>query len=584
MTSTQKRVLLVLSILIGLTRLLAVARTPFDWDELLFSLGVADYDVTQHHPHPPGYPLFVAAAKLVHLLGVEEFRSLQVIAILGGMLVFPALFVLAREIGFDFSTSIAGAAIFAFLPNVWVYGGTGFSDVPATAIGVAACALLLQGRRDVRAYIAGAIVLGVAAGIRPPYLVIGAIPALLATWFRIRARNFIAVAVAILLGAAIVGASYYGAATASSSVEHYVEAVRVQSQYVRDVDSFRNPGRAPLPEVAKVFFLWPIQQRAQMSGLALFALVSLIAAIVKKRWAPLLTLAVFGPFAIMAWLGLDENTVSRYAISYMAMHALLAADGLRVIGRNARVQAVLATITVAVFAVWTWPALQTQRKTDAPPSAALSWIVRNVPPGSLVYVHGAFGPHAEYYLPDHRVTFFEDTGETSPLSGDTWIVDWRIAQGGMNFVRPRNALWQILRRRNFETSVSRASSIIRFGDGWYQTEGDGAEVFRWMSRDAHATLPSLHGNGRLSMKIYVPVDTIKPPPAIEVHVNGVLVERFAGNEAVIERSWIVPSRADAPNELRITTSATVNPSRVSDSTDTRELGLRINSLSWNPAR
>jgi hypothetical protein len=79
MTPAQKRILLVLSLLVALTRLLAIAHSLNDWDEALFSLGVAEYEVDQHWPHPPGYPLFVAAAKGVHLLGVSEFRSLQTI-------------------------------------------------------------------------------------------------------------------------------------------------------------------------------------------------------------------------------------------------------------------------------------------------------------------------------------------------------------------------------------------------------------------------------------------------------------------------------------------------------------------------
>ena len=151
MTPLEKRFLLVVSIVVALTRFLAVARSLNDWDEGLFSMGVAEYDVNQHRPHPPGYPLFVAAAKAVHLLGVNEFRCLQVIVLLGACFLFPALVMFAREIGFDFATSMCGALIFTFLPNVWIYSGSGFSDVPAATLGIGACALLLRGRRDRRA-------------------------------------------------------------------------------------------------------------------------------------------------------------------------------------------------------------------------------------------------------------------------------------------------------------------------------------------------------------------------------------------------------------------------------------------------
>ena len=582
--SFHGRVFLSLTIAVGLTRFLAWSRSLFDWDEALFSLAVKDYDVAAYHPHPPGYPLFIAFAKLVHLLGVSEFRSLQVVVLLGSFFLFPALFFLARELGFDFTTSACGATIFAFLPNVWVYGGTGFSDVPATALGFAACALLLRGRDDSRAYVLGAMLLGAAAGFRPPNLLIGALPALLATWHRAKTRAFGAVAAAILLGALVVGGCYLGAAMSSSSIADYVKAVRIQSKYVHDVDSWHNPSRGPLGDVAKTFFLFPVDQHAQMTGLEILAVLSLVAAIVKRRWAPWLLFVMFAPFAVLAWLNLDVNTASRYAISYMAVHAVLAADGLRILARQPRVQSALAGVVVIVFFVWTWPALRTQRTTDAPPAAAMEWVARNVPPSATVFVSGAFGPQAAFLLPQHNVVFFDETSEISLMSGASWVVDWRIATGGMNFVRPRNSLWKIIRRRNFETSVSRVASLIAFGDGWYPQEGEGATVFRWMSNESHSTLPPVPGSGRLTLKLYVPIDAIQPPPAIEVAVNGNVVDRFVGAQADIERSWIVPSRADAPNELRITTSATVNPSRISNSADTRELGLRVNALTWTPAR
>jgi hypothetical protein len=83
MTRAQKNVVITLTILIALTRLVAVAHSLFDWDEALFTLGVREYNVMDHHPHPPGYPLFIAAAKIVHLAGIPEFRAIQVVVVLG---------------------------------------------------------------------------------------------------------------------------------------------------------------------------------------------------------------------------------------------------------------------------------------------------------------------------------------------------------------------------------------------------------------------------------------------------------------------------------------------------------------------
>jgi len=576
----QKRILLVLFIVVALTRFPAVAHSLNDWDEALFSMGVAEYDVNLHHPHPPGYPLFVAAAKAIHLAGINEYRSLQAIVLLGAMLLFPALVFFARELGFEFATAVCAALIFTFLPNVWVYGGTGFSDVPALTLGIAACTLLLRGRHHARSYVLGAIVLGIAAGVRLPNLVIGFVPALLSTGYRLRARDFRSVLAAIVLGGTILGGSYAGAALSSGTIEQYRTRMREQSEYVRNVDSWRNPHRAPLRDLAKVFFFWPMRQQQQMASFSALAGIGIAAVLLRRRWPLLLPLAVFGPTMILAWLNLDIEAVGRYAIAYLFMHALFVAYALQFIGRKPAVQAALTAVVVLVFAVWTWPALRLQRTTDPPATEALLWIRQNVPKTAGVYVQGGLGPHATYLLPEHRLTFYERSEEISRIGPETWVVDTRSLEGARNFAWPRtNPMWKILRRRNFEAAVVKLHSLVAFHEGWHLPEGEGADTFRWMGKEARATLPPIPSGGLLSMRIYVPVDTIQPPPTIEVRVNGGLVDRFVGKEAFVEKAWRVASRKDAPNELRISTSDVVVPGNG----DTRELGLRIDALSWTPA-
>jgi hypothetical protein len=579
---TQRRILLVLSIVIALSRFAAVAHSMFDWDEALFSLGVRSYDVPVHRPHPPGYPLYIAAAKVIALTGLDAFRCLQIVVLLGAIFIFPALYFLAREIGFDFPTAIGGAAVYAFLPNVWLYGGTGFSDVPATTLAFLACALLLRGRRDARAYIGGAVVLGIAAGIRPANLLVGAVPALLATWAQLRAKSYRAVAAAISLGALIVAGSYLGAALASRSVPEYIAIIRTQSKYVHDVDSWHNPRRPPLFEAAKEFFLWPFWQHDVLNTMAIGATLSTIAAIVRRRLQPLLTLAIFAPLAITSWLNLDISTASRYAVGYMAVHVLLAADGFLLFGR--KVQVALCAAIVIVLCVWTWPGLRSQRTTDSPPIAALTWIRDNVPRTETVFVQGSFGPQSDYMLADRPPNFFEEPEDIPATMGDAWVVDWRIHEGGQSFVLPHKTLWRVLRRRNFEASVSRAAGLIRFGDGWHSAEGTGAHTWTWMKQEGSAFLPAIRGSGVASLRIHVPLDALPVPPTIEVRWNGQTIERFVATQADLERSWTLPSRSGAVNELRLVTSATVTPASRGDSTDTRALGLRLDHLSWMPAQ
>ncbi|HEU4888454.1 MAG TPA: hypothetical protein VFV49_11235, partial [Thermoanaerobaculia bacterium] len=431
--------------------------------------------------------------------------------------------------------------------------------------------------KDARAYIAGAALLGIAAGIRPANLLVGAVPAMLATWAQIRARSYRAIAAAMFLGAAIVAGSYFGAALASRGVRDYISVVQEQSKYVRDVDSWHNPGRPSLYEAASEFILWPFWQQDVLNALAIGATMSVVWAIARRRPPPLLTLAIFTPLAVTSWLNLDIATTARYAIGYMAAHALLAADGFRLFGRKAQIA--LCSAIVIVFLFWTWPALRWQRTTDAPPVAALRWARDHVPPSTPLWVYDGFVPLSAYILPGHRPNFFKEVEEIPPGS-EGWVVDWRLRNGGHNFVRPHTTLWKVLRRRNFEASVSPASQLVRFVDGWHGTEGTGARTYRWMAKEGVVLLPPVAGSGTLTLRGKLH-DALPSRPALEVRWNGQTIDRFVAPTAIVERSWTLPSRAGGPNELRISTSLTVIPANVGNSIDTRELGLRLDRLSWS---
>ncbi len=594
MTGTQKLIVVAVTLFIAFSRMTAVSKSMWEWDEALFTAGVHEYDVTQHHPHPPGYPLHVGMAKMIRPFAGDDFRAVQSVVVIAAMFLFPALFGLARAIGFGFTTSLCGAALYCFLPNVWYYGGTAFSDVPATVLGMAACVLLLRGRESSRSYIAGSMLLAISIGFRPQNLLMGLVPGILATWKRGRVSKM-AVVAAALAGIGIVAASYGGAALASASPQGYVEAVKSQQDYVSRVDSFRNPGRPPLPQMAKLFFLKVIDHTRLMVILGTLAGVSILAGLMRRRSAVLMTVGIFGPFAIFAWLMLDPGAVSRYSVGYLPLYALLAADTLgagfmrtrnpdehdvrRVIGPL--VQVSLVVLLASAFVRWAVPALRVVRKNVAPNVAALQWARDNTDLRSILYVSESLGPFADCYLQGRKVSYFADSNEIAGVrdaghsyavsvdgANDSPMIEWRYSRG---------KLWKIGRQRYFEAEVDRVSSRFRFGSGWYDAEEGGDVTWRWMGSRSVTMVPSIQGRGVLRIELSIPRQPIASPSVVLMW-NGAEVDRFvAGSEEVV-RAIALTSRESQPNELVITTSAVAHASG-----DPRELGLRLNSMSWNPA-
>ena len=123
MSRRERIALVVLTIVTAVTRWMALSTTPWDWDEYLFMLGMQHYDVASHHPHPPGFPLFIAFADLLRALGFGDFHALQAVAFLGAIAIVPATFFLCRELGMLPVPSLIAASFLAFFPNVWFYGG-----------------------------------------------------------------------------------------------------------------------------------------------------------------------------------------------------------------------------------------------------------------------------------------------------------------------------------------------------------------------------------------------------------------------------------------------------------------------------
>lgn len=426
----ERLIVLMVTAVVAVSRWPALSRTLWDWDEALFALAVRDYDVSSYHPHPPGFPLFIAAAKLIPL---DPFHALQAIVFVSSLFVFPIAFLLARELRAGAFVATGSALLLAFLPNVWVYGGTALSDVPSMTLSMLAAALLLRGCRGPGSLFAGALVLGIAAGVRPQNLIIGAAPFVIVALCRIRLALL-----ASLLTATVVLVSYGGAAQSSGGWETYVNALEHHQRYIRDTDSFLSPIRPSLLRVADDFFVRPFRAPAINVTLTLLILGGLW----RRRPHTVTAVAIFGPLAIFAWLFLDFHSASRFSVGYMPLYAIAAADGVD-LGR--RLRAPLLSLVVILMIVWTVPALRVVHTTASPPVAAVEWIRENRPPGAVVHVDERLGAHAALLLPE-----YDRREERSTSSGSVLV---REGRGTITFSRPRRRLAGIVRDRYFEVGI-----------------------------------------------------------------------------------------------------------------------------------
>jgi hypothetical protein len=585
LTPRQRAVAIAVAIVCALSRFAAMARTPWDWDEILLCLGMRSYDVGVHHPHPPGFPVYIAAGRIARLVFRDDFRALQSINLLAGILLFPAMFLLARELRFRFETALVAAALCAFFPNVWFFGGTAFSDVPSLTLVVFAVALLLRGCRSANAYLTGTLLLALAVGIRPQNFAVGLFPGALATWYRWRV-SWRDVVFAALIGTVIVVTAFGAAMIATGGVDPYMSAIHAHAEYISSVDSYQSPDRPPLWRLFDRFFIKQYGEPVLSVIVSLFVAISLASAIRSRDRRVGILLLTFGPFAFMAWLMLDRFSVSRFSIGYCSMFAILAADGMARVSREngTRILAIGGAVVIA-FAVWMLPALAPVRNDVSPPVAAVEAVRKHLKQDrDDLFVGLAMTPFADYFLPDysyHRV--LDERGMPLSLGKRTpWLLTEidRTRPQGFLFHREQGRLWKVARRHYFDVALEPVLDGPVFVSGWYQPERSGTNEWRWMSGRSVTKLRAVSGRAMLRLAFDIP-DEVIPRPAVTVRLNGAVVDRIVGTAAHVSKDYELDSAPDgAPNILELVVDRTLNPARSHIGTDGRELGLLVRYLSW----
>ena len=582
MERRERAIVIALALVCAASRFLATARSMWEWDEAQFVLGMRDYDVALHHPHPPGFPVYIAVAKLFRLLVASDFRALQAVSLVAGMLVFPAVYLFAREAGFRFATSVSAATLFAFFPNVWFFGGAAFSDVPSIVLVLFAVTFLLRGARSRNDYWIGTFLLAVAIGIRPQNLLVGLIPGIWATVKR-RPRE---IAVALLIGVVVTGAAYGAAVYATGSYEHYVRVVREHADYISRVDSWRSAARPPMWRLIDRFFVKQYQNPLLGVIASLFVILSIIGSI-RDRSRPMLTAALaFVPFALFAWAMLDRYSVSRFSIGYQPLFALLLADGIRRAGKSRPwIAAALSAAFVVAFAAYTMPALNVVRTTVSPSVLAAEAVAVNVDARrDVLYVGHTMSKLVDTVVPGMPYRRVIDD-RSMPL--DAHARAWLLAEvtetkpEGFIFRRERGTLWNIARHHYFEIVLKPIRERPRFLRGWYDVEVSDIHEWRWMSGRSVTLLPPAEGETLLRMHLGVPAESVGKAPEITVTLNGRVVDRFRTNEPYVERTLhVAPAPAGLPNVLELSVDRTV---AAAENGERRTLGLRLRGLAWGPA-
>jgi hypothetical protein len=318
-----------------------------DIDSINFALGLRHYDVAQHQPHPPGYPVYIALGKVARAvlqtlapsLGPLRIDSLA-LAIwspVAGAVAAIAAFLIFRSVS-PSAMAVWATALLAASPLFWITGARPMSDMPGLALALTAQALFLHGATAKRALVIGALIAGLAVGVRVQTACL-TLPLFVFALFQHRREGVVWIAtrpIAALAAGGLVWAIPLFAL--SGGVGNYL--VALGSQAGEDFAWTGMLWTTPTPR-RLVFALWetfvlPWDSVALAVVVGVTAIMGLAVALLRHRRATLLMALAFAPYAIFHLL-FQETVHVRYATPTLPAMAWLVMCAVSSAGRAATV-------------------------------------------------------------------------------------------------------------------------------------------------------------------------------------------------------------------------------------------------------
>lgn len=577
-------------------RILTLPRSPWESDELLFMAGIRAFDPALHHPHPPGFPLFIALGKVFGGLFGDPFRGLLALAVASSALGAPALVAALRRAFHPLGElaawrlAVTATLLFHLSPGMLVQGALPMSDPPALLF--LCLALLCAVRALERPSAASAALLGAAAAGA-----LGCRPQLLLTVGPLLVAFAAAVRKARPLGAM---AAAFSACTLAWLVPLVARLGGVAAWW-----AWESGHAAAIGDTNRA--LWrsgwsPVQIVARFAGhpwgpsalaLPILACAALGAWLCWRR-----RLRGIAPFAGLAavHLGvclalLEPADGVRYALPATLGCAVLATVGLDAIAARTRLPGA-GTAAAAAFALggllYAWPVLDARLTTPSPPFQAVTWATEHLGRRAQLVVEKELLPHAAILLPDLSRAHLDEGLDRAALhpGQPTFLLGagesgW---PGAVTFRWPDSPAYRRLTRNQYRvvslSPIPPERRAVRLrGVGPYEPTPSLA-AWRWLDPTAALRVYPF-GATAVRLRLGLPPTAPWPDNPVTVRAGARGQEVLVPRGGAVDLALAIPP--DAASDLTFTAGRSFVPAEHGGGADRRRLAVQLLRLELGDA-
>lgn len=371
MTPRLRLLVALASLIFFVAHLRALPHTLEDIDSINFALGVEHFDVANHQPHPPGYPVFVGLARMsTKAIGWIEpgwdrdrraAAGLAVWGLVAGTLAIWTFTEFWMAVGLTPTIAFLASLVAVMSPLFWFTAARPLTDTPALVISIAVATGFFRGLRAfyrgepgaLRTWIIAAAASGFIIGIRSQTMwLTGPLLCWAAGELVARARWRDA---GRLLGAALGGVLVWAVplVVLSGGLGRYLEALRHQGtqDFVGIEMLATSPTWQLLRQSLSRTFLQPWQGAALANVVMLLAVIGTLRLASRGRRVLAAISLVFWPYLVFH-LTFHETATLRYALPLVVPIAGLAVIGLSMAGTR------VAVIGGTAAAVWSLIVIQ----------------------------------------------------------------------------------------------------------------------------------------------------------------------------------------------------------------------------------